>query len=685
MAARDVIFILLEFSAVVFGQQCGHYSCHGDVGNLAAGRSVTVSSTCGENLSEMFCDPGSDSCSSPSCKRCKVGRSGHEYPADHMIDSPFFRPHTWWQSSSSAEEVTLHFDLETTFYFTHLIMLFRSPRPGAMTLERSLDYGHTWKVYQHYAQNCSETFRMEDDLDVDGAKCTSRYSDPTPCHKGEVIYRVLNPANPIEDPYSAEARHLLKITNLRIRMWNPQICPTCLNSTRDSGNPGSVLPGPFTRFAVYDLIIRGTCFCNGHADTCIPLREDGGEPQDEEQSVVHGKCVCEHNTAGDHCQACLPLYNDAPWRPGNGDTGAANPCKRCKCHGHASRCRLDEDLWRASGNRSGGVCEDCQHNTKGKHCENCRPGFFRRVDSELSDPDLCQECQCNPIGTANPTDENGDDLPQLTCDSLSGQCSCKPGVGGRRCDRCLKGFWGFSTEGCNECLCGTCDQKTGVCLPVYGDEAITFVDHFDDDHQPKAAPGYDLTDHWLRDDFFEPLDVDTLRPRFPDSSEDLMLPAYPLEPLTVSRDDILTGKTDLSTLGIAASWRPSKKCTCQKNDLEDEKYFCKMKYDYAVKIRVKDATDFGTHTTLVVSVRRVIKENKVTIARRKTIMYPESWTIMGCTCPVLIPGQDYLVLGHEDATTNRLMINVESIVKKWWSKGKNWTRIVKKLFRKRCH
>lgn len=94
---------------------------------------------------------------------------------------------------------------------------------------------------------------------------------------------------------------------------------------------------------------------------------------------------------------------------------------------------------------------------------------------------------------------------------------------------------------------------------MYGDEAITFVDHFDDDHQPKAAPGYDLTDHWLRDDFFEPLDVDTLRPRFPDSSEDLMLPAYPLEPLTVSRDDILTGKTDLSTLGIAASWRPSSK------------------------------------------------------------------------------------------------------------------------------
>lgn len=42
---------------------------------------------------------------------------------------------------------------------------------------------------------------------------------------------------------------------------------------------------------------------------------------------VHGKCVCRHNTAGDHCEKCAPLYNDQPWKPGDGKTGAPNECR----------------------------------------------------------------------------------------------------------------------------------------------------------------------------------------------------------------------------------------------------------------------------------------------------------------------------------------------------------------------
>lgn len=91
-------------------------------------------------------------------------------------------------------------------------------------------------------------------------------------------------------------------------MWNPQMCPSCVNSniistalrSRRKDLLESTQNDPletnvtsvsdtsnfFSHFAIYDLIIRGTCFCNGHADTCVPLREDNSEPEDFEQDVV---------------------------------------------------------------------------------------------------------------------------------------------------------------------------------------------------------------------------------------------------------------------------------------------------------------------------------------------------------------------------------------------------------------
>lgn len=60
---------------------------------------------------------------------------------------------------------------------------------------------------------------------------------------------------------------------------------------------------------------------------------------------------------------------------------------------------------------------------------------------------LAGTCQCNPYGSYGGA-----------CDPATGQCSCKPGVGGLKCDRCEPGFWNFrgivtdSKSGCTrEC------------------------------------------------------------------------------------------------------------------------------------------------------------------------------------------------------------------------------------------
>ncbi|MEQ2196362.1 hypothetical protein XENOCAPTIV_020702, partial [Xenoophorus captivus] len=63
-------------------------------------------------------------------------------------------------------------------------------------------------------------------------------------------------------------------------------------------------------------------------------------------------------------------------------------------------------------------------------------------------------CQCNIHGSY-----------KGTCDPTTGQCSCKPGVGGQKCDRCEPGFWNFRaivTEGMSGCTRKDCDPTGSV-------------------------------------------------------------------------------------------------------------------------------------------------------------------------------------------------------------------------------
>ena len=78
-----------------------------------------------------------------------------------------------------------------------------------------------------------------------------------------------------------------------------------------------------------------------------------------------------------------------------------------------------------------GRCENCKRNTAGPQCERCRDNFFR-----LTASDDCQACKCDPVGSL-----------LLQCDS-KGQCVCKPGVTGIKCDKCQAGYFGFSQTGC---------------------------------------------------------------------------------------------------------------------------------------------------------------------------------------------------------------------------------------------
>ena len=49
-------------------------------------------------------------------------------------------------------------------------------------------------------------------------------------------------------------------------------------------------------------------------------------------------------------------------------------------------------------------------------------------------------CNCNFTGTQ---------FPAEPCERVYGQCGCKPGVTGRRCDRCDRLYINFGLTGCD--------------------------------------------------------------------------------------------------------------------------------------------------------------------------------------------------------------------------------------------
>ena len=93
----------------------------------------------------------------------------------------------------------------------------------------------------------------------------------------------------------------------------------------------------------------------------------------------------------------------------------------------------------ASGEVSGGVCDDCQHNTEGTHCEECITGYYQDPEKQLTDPDICKLCDCRAEGTIDDGMCDMRTSDEAEPPTVAGQCHCKTYVSGPRCDHCTPG------------------------------------------------------------------------------------------------------------------------------------------------------------------------------------------------------------------------------------------------------
>ncbi|CAL8083648.1 unnamed protein product [Calicophoron daubneyi] len=401
------------------------------------------------------------------CSFCDANDPAFRHPIEYVLKG---EAELWWQSPSLAQglqyhSVTITMDFNQVYQIVYVLLrMGDSPRPANWILERSLD-GETYKPWVFFAENeqkCEKLYQPLIDqpltitsgprpwrLEDDEVYCTTFYSQPQTLQSGEIIVTLsLDRASTIsgpsgtDRPISAKLIDFLSARFVRLRFQKLQTL-----SGDWMAMPNQLESSVYNRYyySIRTIKVGGKCVCNSHASRCEQRIVD---------NVPRAVCVCQHNTCGSNCEVCCPLFNQQPWRPGR-------ICEECNCNGKADECVYNQTVanLRLSKRKDGffdggGVCVNCREDTTGINCDRCKTGFYRPMNVRPETPFPCTKCECNTYGSTGECVSSDAEMPER----YPGDCICKEGFAGRKCDQCAEGYRHPENDP-TRCVPCTCDVR----------------------------------------------------------------------------------------------------------------------------------------------------------------------------------------------------------------------------------
>ncbi|XP_077565318.1 laminin subunit alpha-2 isoform X2 [Stigmatopora nigra] len=189
------------------------------------------------------------------------------------------------------------------------------------------------------------------------------------------------------------------------------------------------------------------------SEISLTVAEAGTPTKESEKAYQIEQCECPIGYSGLSCEECSAgfyrlrsgSHTSAPASRVPAAVGMGS-CVQCQCSGHSTTCDPDTS-----------ICQNCQDNTEGEHCESCAPGFYGVVRGLHDD---CKPCACplpNPENNFSPLciSEGYDDY----------RCTaCPEGYEGKYCERCSTGYHGNPRMPGGRCEESCDDECSGLLI-----------------------------------------------------------------------------------------------------------------------------------------------------------------------------------------------------------------------------